>query len=90
VSSLARKLKRRHGLATAARERPYRVTERGYETLHPTKGWQKISFDRLKRYQTIVPPEPQPITDPTVKEETIIKPGNADQFYGNTAVDVTP
>lgn len=50
------------------RERPYRDSGRGktkaerarhevtgYDTLHPTKGWKRVSFRRLRYHQTIVP-----------------------------------
>lgn len=44
------------------RERPYRDSRRsprgdvtGYETLHPTRGWKRVSFRRLRFHQTIMP-----------------------------------
>ena len=50
MSSLPRRIARKRLRLNASwvhRERPYRNVAGGYETLHPTGGWQRVSAIRL-------------------------------------------
>ena len=54
-NSLKRNLRKAHGLTgkyiANGGEQPVRIDDQGYDVLHPTRGWKRISYRRLAAQQ---------------------------------------